>query len=88
MARQGKLAADDAHEIMNLPLSAGEVGNVVVKNRERLQHTKNRDEAKWLLSILEHTKKNDEEAGSSAKLMVFADDFDDSDLVYGISVNQ
>jgi len=89
LAREGKLTEVDTQRVMSLPLSAEEVGNVVIENRASLQRSKQkRDEAEWILSVLDRAPNHDEETGSPSKLMVFADNFKDSDLVYGISVNQ
>lgn len=88
LARQGKLSSDqDAEKVLHMPLSYDTVLDVFLKNKEVLLREFRHDVGiPFHYSVLEEFRK--ENPVLSSEIVIFDDERNESELVYGIGINR
>lgn len=92
LAREGLLTkGDDAQNarVLNLPISAEDVMEVAEANKEALSSHFSQEAQEIQLSALWALKESTaNESTKTQELLVFDDEYSESELVYGIEINQ
>lgn len=86
LARQGKLSQQDAEKVLNLPISFGDIRSVVLKNKDvMIQELKNDFGVPFHIQTIESFQ---ELPNRMSDLVVFDDEQNATELVFGIAVNR